>query len=203
MIDQKIETAFEAYENGETAQAYKIFEEMKNEVTPGSEEASAYQHALGYLYIVDQKFDKAREHYQSMLEEAADEERPSILHQLGTIEQMDSEFSQAEEYFKQEAALLTSDDHEGQATNHYAHGYTVMLKGDYQSAQELLKQARAKAQDALSIAHTERALGELHAAQNDMQQACEHFKNAKSQFRIAGDEMGASEIEMLESIIFE
>ncbi|TDM02507.1 tetratricopeptide repeat protein [Macrococcus carouselicus] len=202
MIEEKIETAFDAFENGEVQQAYRLFDEMKSELETGHDDYSTYQHALGYLYIADQKFDEAREHYLAMLEDAEADERPSILHQLGTVEQLDSEFSQAEDYFRQEAACLSDDDHAAMAANYYAHGYTMMLSGDYRTALRLLQQSLEKADDDIR-AHAERALGELFAAQNDMTQARDHFTAAKKHFRASGDHLGAEEIEMLESIIFE
>ncbi|TDL98021.1 hypothetical protein ERX27_04920 [Macrococcus brunensis] len=203
MIDEKIEAAFDAYDLGDDKETYRLFDEMKNELTPGTEDYVTYQHALGYLYIAEQKFDAAREHYLEMLDAAGSDDEAAILHQLGTVEQLDSEFEQAEVYFQQEEKLLDTNDAESLAANYYAQGYTKMLSGDYDSALSILNKAQDQAQDDMSRAHAERALGELYAAQSQMAEAKGYFTKAKKHFRAAGDEVGAAEIEMLESIIFE
>ena len=203
MIEEKIEAAFDAYDQGDDKEAYRLFDEMKNELTPGTEDYVTYQHALGYLYITEQKFDTARTHYLEMLAAATAEEKPAILHQLGTVEQLDSEFEQAVDYFQQEERLLDAHDVESLAANYYAQGYTKMLSGDYEGALLILTKARNHAQDEISQAYAERALGELYAAQSQPVEAKDYFSQAKKHFRVAGDEVGAAEIEMLESIIFE
>ncbi len=203
MIEEKIEAAFDAYDQGDDKEAYRLFDEMKNELAPGTEDYVTYQHALGYLYIAEQQFEKARAHYLEMLEAATAEEKPAILHQLGTVEQLDSEFEQAADYFQQEERLLDAQDVESLAANYYAQGYTKMLSGDYEGALLILTKARDHAQDEISQAYAERALGELYAAQSQPVEAKDYFAQAKKHFRVVGDEVGAAEIEMLESIIFE
>lgn len=209
-IEQIIDEIFEAFETGEVEEAKRLITENRKEVSAGSEDEDQLLHAAGYIYIADQNLDKAREVYETLYEHASSPEDKHIaLHQLGAVERMDSEFDKAEQLFEEEANLLKEyfpGDDIKLADNQFEQGYVYMLKGDYKAAEEQLKSSLAlgqSAKDELSIATAHRALGELNAAQEQMEEAKLHFTEAKKNFSASGDDMSVQEIEMLETVIFE
>lgn len=206
--NEQIDAVFEQFENGESEAAIKALQEIGNTIQPGDEDYSDYLLNAAYIYAADNHFDKAREVLTSLLESDDAEDKQMAYHQLGLVERMDAEFDQSIAYFKEEAALIDAnfaDDTIKKSVNLYELGYVQLLSNQYNDGKASLEQSLTLAEqseDDLSIAISNRALGELYAAQEEMEQAKTYFTEAKRYFRKAGDEIGVAEIEALEAAIF-
>ncbi|MCE4957296.1 tetratricopeptide repeat protein [Macrococcoides caseolyticum] len=206
--NEQIDLVFEQFENGDVDAAIKGIEEIGQCIQPGDEYYSDYLLNAAYIYAADNHLEKARETLKTLLNSDDVEDQQMAYHQLGLVERMDAEFEQSIEYFKQELDLINThfaDDKIKQSVNLYELGYAQLLNSQYEEGKQSLvtslKYAEAS-EDDLSIAISNRALGELYAAQEEMDKAKAYFTEAKRYFRKDGDEMGVAEIEALEEAIF-
>lgn len=206
--NEQIDLVFEQFENGDIEEATKLLQEIGNYINPGDEDYADYQLNAAYIYAADNHFDKARESLNNLLNSEDAEEQQMAYHQLGLVERMDAEFDQSIAYFKKEAELIDanfSDDTIKQSVNLYELGYVQLLNNQYDEGKASLEASlklAEQSEDDLSIAISNRALGELYAAQEEMDKAKSYFTEAKRYFRKDGDDMGVAEIEALEAAIF-
>ncbi|WP_414055739.1 tetratricopeptide repeat protein [Macrococcus equi] len=204
----QIDAIFEQFENGDIEEATKALQELGHTIQPGDENFSDYQLNAAYIYAANHHFDKARTALQLLLEATDAEDKQLAYHQLGLVERMDAEFDQSINYFKQESDIIKThfaDDTIKQSVNLYELGYVQLLNNQYDDGKASLEASLKLAEqsdDDLSIAISNRALGELYAAQEEMDQSKVYFIEAKRYFKKAGDEMGVAEIEALEDAIF-
>ncbi|MGK0554133.1 tetratricopeptide repeat protein [Macrococcus capreoli] len=206
--NEKIDNVFMLFEEDNKDEAIKLLQEIGNTVKQGDAHYSDYLLNAAYIYAADNHFDKARETLRSLLESDDAEDRQMAHHQLGLVERMDAEFDQSIEHFKAEQALINehfADDTIKQSVNLYELGYVQLLNSQYDEGKASLESSLKLAElseDDLSIAISNRALGELYAAQEEMDKAKQYFNEAKRYFRKDGDEFGVAEIEALEAAIF-
>lgn len=206
--NEQIDAVFQSYEEGDIEGALATLQSIGNDITPADENYADYLLNAAYLYAADNHFDKARDVLNELLATDDAENQQMAYHQLGLVERMDAEFEQSIAHFKKEAELIQThfaDDDIKQSVNLYELGYVQLLNNQYDDGKASLESSLKLAEqsgDDLSIAISNRALGELHAAQEEMTEAKKYFDEAKRYFRKDGDEIGVAEIEALEEAIF-
>lgn len=203
---QKINEAFELFDQGEYEQAEQVYLDCLSELKDRhSDSYKAVLNGLGYVKSHQGKFREAKQYFNELLnlslEQADKKEEAMALHQLGMVERMAGEFEKALHFFTEEERVWSqhfSDFSVGFSANFYERGYIALMQERYEEAAELFWSSLdyAKAGNSLiaeGCAH--RGMGEMEMAKNKVEQAGNHFQQALSAFEKAGDEMAAAEMQ--------
>lgn len=162
----------------------------------------AYFNVYGYALVAEEKWQEARDMYNTYLQYAREKEDKSHIHkayhQLAMVERLSGRYSEALEYIKLEKAVIDkafSDDPLIRSVNRYEYAYLMYLKGEICVAEEEMQKALEEARsgdDLIAVACCYRGLGEILQAKS-----VKFFQNSKRYFEKAGDLIGAEEIEAI------
>jgi tetratricopeptide (TPR) repeat protein len=208
MISQLLNEAYEAFDNDQLDEAERLYRKVIALI--GAQDSDEYRNALHMLAFVKSHqgdFAEARQIYTSLRADAVNrEDGPSeaiALHQLGMVERLAGEYGTAISLFEEEFALRSKClpvDYAGLSANLYEQGYLAFLTGDLDRAYTLLLQALRYAEDDwdhMCAACASRGLGEVEAARRNLVKARRYFLMSTHDFRQAGDERGALQVEHL------
>ncbi|HEY9843505.1 MAG: tetratricopeptide repeat protein [Candidatus Sericytochromatia bacterium] len=189
--------AWQAFETGQYELAATIWKALI-EIAPDAE--TRRSHASGYsqVLIAQGKWDEARALLQQLLAETGEAQ---YFHQLGQLERRAGRPEIALEQFQAEAKLLEAADPYSLAANRCESAYAALEMGDRHlalaQAEAALTAARTSSDPGVE-AGTHRLLGEIAAAEGNLQRARECYADAAVSYAMAGDP--AAEQEMADRI---
>lgn len=210
-IDDKLNHAFELFENNQLIEAEGIYQECLSLMDTKSTKYEAALHWLGFVKSELKKFDEARSIYFELRKIAETnsnlQDELITIHQLGMVERMAENYDDAQKLFKEELELLQSSHpnwHVGFAANYYEQGYILLKKNNLFEAEKLMYQSLRYAEqsnDETALGCSLRGLGEIHKAKGEIGKAKRYFEQSIVAFKEGKNLVGVTEVtRMLDDI---
>lgn len=210
-IDDKLNGAFELFENNQLIEAEGIYQECLSLIDTRSNKYEAALHWLGYVKSELKKFDEARSIYDELRGIAKSnlnfQDELIAIHQLGMVERMAENYDKAQELFNEELELLRirhPNWHIGFAANYYEQGYILLKKNKLFEAENLMNESLRYAElsnDQIALGCSQRGLGEINKAKGEIEKAKSYFEQSIVAFKEGEDLVGVTEVNrMLDEI---
>jgi tetratricopeptide (TPR) repeat protein len=187
------ENAWKAYDQQDFDLAAKLWKQLIKTAS-NDMERNSFRYDYGYTLVRLKRFEEARIIYQQFYEKTSSH---IFIHQLGMVEREAGNYVRAAELFKQEQAMLATEDNLAIAANLYEQALIESLIGEPNLALDLANHCLVVSmttEDQIMHGCAYRLLGDL--LRLDLpDKARLYYHKSRQSFKDAGDQIACEEID--------